>query len=143
MKENDAPPIDFVFVDDDPISNMICKFTVEMMLGKVGSQSFVSPERALEYFATMFLPNGEHNKTVLLLDINMPGMSGWEFLEHFDNLKAIIKELIHVYILSSSVDERDALRSYASKNVVDFFVKPLSKETISKIANGWLLPDKS
>lgn len=142
MKDNAVSPIDFIFVDDDPISNMICKFTVEMMLGKVSSQSFVSPELALEYLTATYLTNNHHNKTVLLLDINMPGMSGWEFLERFDNLKGIIKELIHIYILSSSVDERDKLRSYANKNVLGFLVKPLSKETVSQVADGWFLPDK-
>jgi CheY-like chemotaxis protein len=142
MNDNAAPRVDFVFVDDDPISNMICKLTVEMMLGKVSSQSFVSPERALEYLTSTFLPEGSHHKTVLLLDINMPGMSGWEFLEHFDQLKEAIKTLIHVYILSSSVDERDTLRSYANKNVVSFLVKPLSKETVSQVANSWFSPGK-
>jgi CheY-like chemotaxis protein len=141
MKGNEVSLIDFVFVDDDPISNMICEFTIEMMLGKVGSQSFVNPELALEYFANMSLPGGNHNKTVLLLDINMPGMSGWEFLERFDHLNGAIKDLVHVYILSSSVDERDTLRSYANKNVVNFLIKPLSKETVFQVINGWLPPN--
>jgi len=142
MKDNAIPPVDFVFVDDDPISNMICKLTIEMMLGKVNSQSFVNPELALEYFTSTFLPEGSHHNTILLLDINMPGMSGWEFLERFDHLKEAIKTLVHVYILSSSVDERDALRSYANKNVVNFLVKPLSTETVFQVTNSWVPPGK-
>jgi CheY-like chemotaxis protein len=133
-------PNQFLFVDDDPINNLICRMTVDMVLGKVESQSFTNPQLALEYLKTSFVKDGYPAHSILLLDINMPVMSGWEFLDRFDDLPANIKDLIHIYILSSSVDERDKERSYANKNVKDFLVKPLTKETILKIC-GEILTD--
>jgi CheY-like chemotaxis protein len=77
--------------------------------------------------------NLEQKPTVLLLDINMPLMSGWEFLERFDNMKDEVKNLFRIYILSSSVDPRDKQRSYANKNVKAFLVKPLVKDNVVDI----------
>lgn len=125
--------IDFIFVDDEEINNLICRMTVEVVLGKkVTTTSFVNPVLALEHLKT-FRPRDPGVLTVLLLDINMPVISGWEFLERFDNLPEIIKEGIRIYILSSSVDQRDRDRSYANKNVTDFLVKPLSKDIVMKL----------
>jgi response regulator RpfG family c-di-GMP phosphodiesterase len=60
-------------------------------------------------------------------------MSGWEFLELFDNLSFEIKDRVRICILSSSIDERDKQRSYANKNVSDFLVKPLTDKDIYRI----------
>lgn len=132
--QSSQPEIDFIFVDDEEINNLICRMTVEVTLGKKGTTtSFVNPALAIEHLK-MFKPRDPGVPTVLLLDINMPVISGWEFLERFDNLPETIKESIRIYILSSSVDQRDRERSYANKNVIDFLVKPLSKDTVLKVA---------
>jgi hypothetical protein len=60
-------------------------------------------------------------------------MSGWEFLELFDNLSYSIKDRVRICILSSSIDDRDKERSYANKNVADFLVKPLTDKDIIRI----------
>jgi CheY-like chemotaxis protein len=70
---------------------------------------------------------------LLLLDINMPIMSGWEFLEMFDNLDFEVKDRVKICILSSSIDERDKVRSYANKNVLEFLVKPLTDKDIQRL----------
>jgi CheY-like chemotaxis protein len=137
LKQPSVLPIDFLFVDDDALSNLISKITVEVVLGDVDSQSFTNPQSTLEYL-TSLLDHQQHRK-ILLLDLNMPGMSGWEFLDRFDNLEGFTKKRIHIYILSSSVDERDKVRTYANKNVMGFLVKPLTKETVLQIADGWML----
>jgi CheY-like chemotaxis protein len=126
--------LNFIFVDDDEINNLIGRLTVEAVLGKhIGTTCFTSPKQALEYLRAL-TPATLTDNTIMLLDINMPVMTGWEFLEEFDNLDAHIKDAIRIYILSSSVDQRDRERSYANKNVLDFLVKPLSKEAILHVA---------
>jgi CheY-like chemotaxis protein len=127
---------DFVFIDDDPVNNLICRLTVEIVLKGIPSESFVNPKLALDHFKTSSLTRSD-DRTVLLLDINMPFMNGWEFLENFDNLPAQTKQQVHIYILSSSVDHRDKDRSYANKNVSGFLTKPLSMESIEKFAEDW------
>lgn len=126
----------FLFIDDDPLNNMICRMTIEMILGKVPSESFTNPQEGLDYLKTGFLEKDQSTRSVLLLDINMPLMSGWEFLDRFDDLPSGTKDRIQIYILSSSVDRRDKERSYANKNVKDFLVKPLTMETVMQMFQG-------
>lgn len=137
MKEEELQgKVDFILVDDEDINNLIGRFTVQMVLGKESlTESFTRPEAALDRLKD-FTPRSPDVATVLLLDINMPVMTGWEFLERFDNLDQAIKNNICVHILSSSVDERDKERSYANKNVMSFIVKPLTKESVLEISKG-------
>jgi response regulator RpfG family c-di-GMP phosphodiesterase len=126
-------PSQFILIDDDPMNNLICKLTIEMTLGQTDVKAFVNPENGLEYFQNEFAALKD-TSALLLLDIHMPSMSGWEFLEMFDNLSFEVKDRVKVCILSSSIDDRDKQRSYANKNVLDFLVKPLTDKDILRIA---------
>ena len=131
--------LSFIVIDDDPVSNLICKLTLEMVLGKVEVKTFTNPEEGLRYIELEYSGKGEKT-AALLLDINMPVMTGWEFLERFDNLNKNIKNSIVVYILSSSVDPRDKDRSYSNKNVKNYIVKPLTPgviESLTEKTKGW------
>jgi CheY-like chemotaxis protein len=123
----------FIAIDDDPVNNLICKLTIEMVAGKPEILTFTEGSSCLDYIQQTYAANHDRRPTILLLDINMPVMSGWEFLERFDNLGEDVKSLFKIYILSSSVDERDKQRSYANKNVSAFMVKPLVKDNVLAI----------
>lgn len=135
-------PSQFILIDDDPMNNLICKLTIEMTLGQTEVKAFVNPEIGLEYIQSEFSNADNDASALLLLDINMPIMSGWEFLEMFDNLGFEVKDRIKVCILSSSIDERDKERSYANKNVIEFLVKPLTDKDIQRITNMELKKNK-
>jgi response regulator RpfG family c-di-GMP phosphodiesterase len=126
----------FILIDDDPLNNLICQMTIEMVQGKTDIKSFQNPEIGLKYIQSEFIQQKNGDTTILLLDLSMPVMSGWEFLERFDDLSKAVKNSINIYILSSSIDERDQKRSYANKNVRGFLVKPLTKDSINQIVNG-------
>jgi len=123
----------FILIDDDPINNIISKITIELVLGDARIQSFIDPSQGFAYIKSS---SQDSHKTVLLLDLNMPILNGWEFLDRFDSLPGPLKNSFQIYILSSSVDDRDRERSYANKNVVDFLVKPLTKDAVASILNG-------
>jgi CheY-like chemotaxis protein len=123
----------FIAIDDDPVNNLICKLTIEMVAGAPEIITFTNAAQAFDYIQNQYASNHDTTETVLLLDINMPVMSGWEFLERFDNLGEDVKHLFKIFILSSSVDERDKQRSYANKNVSAFMVKPLVKDNVVTI----------
>jgi len=125
-------PFQFILIDDDPMNNLICKLTIEMTLDQSDIRAFVNPEVAFDYIQNEFADRHDLFG-LILLDINMPIMSGWEFLELFDNLSFQIKDRVRICILSSSIDERDKQRSYANKNVSDFLVKPLTDKDIHRI----------
>jgi CheY-like chemotaxis protein len=123
----------FIAVDDDPVNNLICKLTIEMVASKPEIVTFTEGTQCLEYIQSTYAANQDRTNTILLLDLNMPVMSGWEFLELFDQFADEVKKVIKVYILSSSVDPRDEVRSYANKNVRAFMVKPLVKDNVVDI----------
>jgi CheY-like chemotaxis protein len=123
----------FIAVDDDPVNNLICKLTIEMVASKPDIRTFTDAAQCFDFIQQNYAANRDQTQTVLLLDINMPVMSGWEFLERFDNLTDDVKHLFRIFILSSSVDERDKQRSYANKNVSAFLVKPLVKDNVVAI----------
>jgi CheY-like chemotaxis protein len=126
----------FITIDDDPVNNMICKLTIEMVVNNPEVVTFTSPQQGFEYIRGEYAVKGTTASTILFLDINMPGMSGWEFLERFDRLDSAVKEQIQIYILSSSVDARDRSRSYTNKNVKEFLVKPLVHDNVIKIIDA-------
>jgi CheY-like chemotaxis protein len=73
---------------------------------------------------------------VILLDINMPVMDGWEFLVEFKKLQNLFSKKIHVYIASSSVDPRDIERVKNYKEVSDYILKPITPDDLGKIISA-------
>lgn len=121
----------YVIVDDDPFNNMICSMVIEDALGEAEIRAFTKPEEGLE-----FMKENINGPTVLFLDINMPTLTGWEFLEQYDGFSDEVKTHTNIYILSSSLDRRDKDRATTNKYVQGFISKPLDFETITLIAGG-------
>ncbi len=126
-------PNRFIFIDDDSINNMICRMLVTDIAKESEILTFEIPEKGFEYIANEYAKNGSDTPTMLFLDINMPTWSGWEFLESYEKLEPCIKNQIKVYMLSSSINQRDMERAAENKNVVDYIKKPLSKKTLLTI----------
>ena len=123
----------FLIVDDDPQNNSLSRMAIRKVLGNVPVKDFEVPETGLEYIGKDFETGSSDEKTVLLLDINMPTMTGWEFLEEFDKLNENIKMQFQIYMLSSSVDPSDIERATSNPLLTDFIEKPLNKEDLEKM----------
>lgn len=65
---------------------------------------------------------------VILLDLAMPIMDGWGFLEEYISLKPKLGKKITIYILSSSINPNDIEKAKAISEVTDFIIKPITKE---------------
>ncbi|NEN24391.1 response regulator [Cryomorpha ignava] len=123
----------FLLVDDDPNYNFINKVLLKRSFNEVHIDDFTVPEEGLEFIKSETSPNSPNGKTILLLDINMPIISGWEFLKAFELFDASIKDQYNIYILSSSIDPSDMNRANSNPRVIDFLEKPLNKEILLKI----------
>lgn len=77
--------------------------------------------------------NSEMLPEVILLDLNMPIMDGWQFLERYALLIPNIQKKIAVYVLSSSIYPEDIERAKALDTVSDYIIKPITKEKMVEI----------
>ncbi|ETN96545.1 response regulator [Zhouia amylolytica AD3] len=91
---------------------------------------FQNGEEALTNLKPIVL-SGESVPDVILLDLNMPIMDGWEFLDNFIKLEA--KRKILIYIVSSSIDPADIIKAKSYKGLNNFIVKPITREVLSEI----------
>ena len=113
-----------ILVDDDPINNLInkrliCKLNLSPLV-----LEFLEAERALTYIANQDI----EKKTLVLLDINMPVMNGWDFLCHYAGLEQHRQD--RIIMLSSSIDHQDRLKSKEFDYVKGFIEKPLTQEKL-------------
>lgn len=116
-----------LIIDDDSI----VLFIQEKMLNKYGITdaplSFQDARKAISFLS---IQNPE-DVFLILLDINMPGMNGWDFLEIIKEMD--ISENVFVYMVTSSIDGYDKEKAKNYKNVISFIEKPISAENCIKI----------
>lgn len=121
-----------LLVEDDPITVMVCDRILKM--NDFGSSIItkMNGQEAMNYLHEL-INNNESLPEVIFLDINMPVMNGWDFLNELKTLKSKIPQLPKVYMLSSTVDPEDSKRSKFYEEVVGFISKPLKKEHLEAI----------
>lgn len=117
-------------IDDDPIF----VFGAKIMLKKYNFCSNVevykNGKEALENMVPANRPI-ENFPDIIFLDLNMPVMDGWEFLEEFSKISKLGK--VAIFVLSSSIDSRDLQRAKTFDVVNDFIEKPLSTDKIKQL----------
>jgi CheY-like chemotaxis protein len=125
-------PTHFIVIDDDAICNMMCKFSICKYFGNSPVTTFQQPEAALVAIKSQY-DAAENRPTILFLDIHMPSMNGWDFLETFARFPAAIAEHFIIYILSSSTDKSDIERASAHPLVSGFISKPITEIALKRV----------
>ena len=118
-----------MLIDDNPDDN----FFHEREIRKTNLASNViamnSGMQALEYLRSKTEPHAD----LIFLDINMPGMNGWEFLEEYNQLGKELQSHAIVMMLTTSQNPDDKVKAEISGNVSEYITKPLTKEIFKEI----------
>jgi CheY-like chemotaxis protein len=114
-----------IVVDDDKITHFILKKMFER------NQFFQSPiffEKATDAVSFLKEDYKSSERYLIFLDINMPVMNGWQFLDEVSNLFS--NSNLSVVMISSSSDEIDAIKASKDKFVIHFITKPLTNDDL-------------
>jgi CheY-like chemotaxis protein len=125
-----------MLVDDNEIDNYINEKIIkgscfsDIVYVNTSSTSAIEFLRNLSFNKEL---RKDHLPSVLFLDINMPILDGFQFLEEFEKLDEDIKSFVKVAILTSSIDPADLERSHKYGAVCRFLNKPLTEESLKTL----------
>lgn len=122
-----------LIVDDDEIYNFICKETIKRVGEPSQVDDFTSSTDALEYLKNIHEPDSMPD--VILIDINMPVLDGWGFIEELRKNANFSNGKTKIFIQSSSVYVKDTQRANDHEMVTGFITKPLTIEQVQMIYN--------
>ncbi len=133
----DTAPLTYI-VEDDKANNYLCKMTLDEV-GITNVRSFLRAELALADLRNM-VENKEEFPSLILLDINMPAMDGWAFLNEYRNFPNEARAKTTIYLFSTSDHPRDVEKKQSYPEVLDFLAKPLSEEVANSLKEKYLRP---
>jgi len=119
-------------VDDDKIYQFASSKLLQKYHADIDVFCFDHGKSAIEFLRDN-KTNSEKLPDVILLDINMPVLDGWGFLELYAEFKSELSKEITIYIVSSSIDNRDIQKANEFPEVKTYLIKPLRDENYKTI----------
>ena len=122
--------MEFIIIDD----SVFDLFTQEKLLLKSGLadkvHTFGRAQDALEYLKDQ---NADIPETVILLDLQMPGLNGFEFTEVYGHLPATLRSRIRLFMISSTVDASDIETATENPFIIQLLSKPLEISVLKEL----------
>lgn len=123
-----------LLVDDDEPTNFLNKLIVEDVDCAETIKVADNAQDALNYLENAVGSNGNPaSPDLIFLDINMPAMNGWEFLERYSNLDKQHKANVVIVMLTTSLNPDDCAKAGSIPDVSGFEIKPLTPEKLQSI----------
>jgi CheY-like chemotaxis protein len=126
-------------IDDDPMSSFYIKRLAE--LGELANiiTIYNTAQGAINYLLH-HRKTAEHLPDIILLDIYMPEVDGWEFLNQFSKNKDQLIKKAAIYIISSSNHPRDLNKAESFPEVRSYFQKPVTLEVLKEMVASFVAP---
>ncbi|HAP00543.1 MAG TPA: hypothetical protein DCQ93_01340 [Bacteroidetes bacterium] len=112
----------YIIIDDDPTSVELTTMTIKNSIENPLISAFTNAKEALSFLETDFATEIGYS-TIVLLDLDMPVMNGWSFLDRFDLLSDKIKGRVKIIIVSGFDNVENRRRAYQNRYVTEFIVK--------------------
>lgn len=121
-------------VDDDSIFQLTASRMLKATEQISDILQFANGEEALRFLHDN-ASTKENLPDIIFLDINMPLVDGWAFLEGYSRLKQEISKNIIIYMVSSSIDPMDMNRAKSNVLVSDYLIKPITRKGFEELLN--------
>lgn len=122
-------------IDDDNVFNYLVEDAFEEANINCKVTFKTRAKEALKYLKDGLNPSPE----LIFLDINMPVMTGWEFLDEYEKIKLHKTSKTKIVMLSSSIYKEDKDKAKEYNKVVDFITKPLTSEQLQEVRLKYLV----
>jgi CheY-like chemotaxis protein len=126
------PVENVVIIDDEPFMNIINEKIIQKANFCPNVEKFEDAGKALNDLKKTYNEKQEFPDCIFL-DVNMPGMDGWTFLEELKKFPLEVLYKCKVFLLSASINPADVEKSKPYKFVADFIVKPLSIDKLNAL----------
>ncbi len=127
-----------LLVDDDESTNFINSVFIKKLDIDVDVYKALNGAEALEILEES-IGDPDFFPCLITLDINMPVMNGWTFLERYKKVSPSIKNNCVIVMTTVSEDEKDLIRATNNEDVKEYFQKPMSDEKFSTLLNEYFL----
>ncbi|WP_044400691.1 two-component system response regulator [Lacinutrix sp. Hel_I_90] len=121
-------------IDDDKVYVNLVKKIIETKKLCENLMVFRDGKQSIDYFEAL-MENMKEDRIpeIIFLDLNMPVMDGWEFLERFTKIKNKFNKVITLYVVSSSINPLDVNRAKSLSSVKDYLIKPINITELENI----------
>ncbi|GAB3515618.1 response regulator [Emticicia fontis] len=136
----------FLLVDDDKITNLLHSKLLKVCNVQSHVQIVTSGLMALDFLTCKGAYTSNKNipqSGIIFLDINMPEMNGWEFLDEYKKFDKVTRSKFFIVMLTSSIDPSDKNKADEIEDIKMFLTKPLTKGNLLSILNNYYLYESS